>query len=244
MTLGVLSVNSLAANEIAPLETDTGSGCANLLQMKGTPFYSQTSQDEFVFSILYGVLNKQDQGYFLDIGAGHPTGINNTYFFEKNFQWKGTSMDVVAEYASAWSSSRNNLFLLEDATAANFDKILEDFPETIDYLSLDTDGNYTTILRRLPWDKHIFKVMTIEHDFYRFGPAHRAEEREFLNSQGYYLLCPDMSNDGNSFEDWWIHPSAFPPEVLANLLILDLASREHKDLVKIFQSVACSSSQN
>ena len=78
----------------------------------------------------------------------------------------------------------------------------------------------------------IFKVITIEHDAYRYGDLYRNSEREILAALGYYLLCPDVSNDGYPYEDWWIHPDFFPSSLFQKLTSLDLKSKDYMDVIK------------
>ncbi len=205
-------------------------GSCNVKQMD---FYSQASQDVFVFNVLYGILNKSDNGYYLEIGAGNPQDINNTYFFERNLGWHGVSIDLLD---SDWYSVRKNPLLVQDATQSDYVSILKSFPIVIDYLSLDIDGDYDTVLQRIPFNDHIFKIITIEHDFYRYGELFRESERQILISLGYHLLCPNVSCGGCCFEDWWIHPSVFPPAVFSALASLDLKEKDHKELVKTIAS--------
>jgi len=187
-------------------------------ELKYQQFHSQADQDYFVYLLLYRLLDKQDAGYYLEIGAGHPSDINNSLFFEKNFDWKGVSIDVSNTYKTMWDSTRKNPLLIEDARKSDYTSILSSFPYVIDYLSLDIDADYDIVLKRIPFNDHIFKIITIEHDFYKFGDTYREKERKILASMGYYLLCPDVS----AFEDWWIHPSAFPSDVFSMLASLDL----------------------
>ncbi len=200
-------------------------------------FHSQASQDKFVYTLLYDLLDKQDPGYYLEIGASYPKLINNTYFFEKNLDWNGVSIDISPAYVHLWFAARDNLLRIEDATRSDYTAILQDFPRVVDYLSLDIDCYYDTVLRRIPFHKHIFRVITIEHDFYSYGDTYRLKERRILKELGYYLLCPDVLNEGNSFEDWWIYPSEFPPEVLSALKTLDLKSKDHQELIEAIQTV-------
>lgn len=159
--------------------------------------------------ILYTLIKKKDQGYYLEIGASDPVANNNSYFFEKNHDWKGISIEINREHLAPWARKRKNPLLIEDATESNYVSILQSFPRIIDYLSLDVDGNYDSVLVRIPLHNYIFKVITIEHDFYRFGDMYRKKERAILSSYGYYLLCPDVIYPGlGPFEDWLIHPSA------------------------------------
>jgi hypothetical protein len=205
-------------------------------------FYSQASQDQFAHCILHQILDQRSGGYYLEIGAGHPSYGNNTYFFEKNYEWKGISIDISDEFKKVWASTRQNTLLIEDATRADYQSILQSFPRVIDYLSLDIDCSYDVVLRRIFLADHVFKVVTIEHDFYRLGDKFRHDEREILSSLGYYLLCPDVSvffNGKDSvFEDWWVHPTAFPPDVFNKLISLDLKAKSHDQLIDTIQKAA------
>ncbi len=201
-----------------------------------TDFHSQASQDQFVYHLLYDLLDKQDTGYYLEIGAGQPIDINNSYFFENHLGWTGVSLDIANDLSDSWYAVRKNLLLIEDATQADYVSILKSFPKVIDYLSLDIDNLYDVVLRRIPFNEHIFKVITIEHDFYRFGDVYREKERATLTALGYHLLCSDVSMRGLVFEDWWIHPSAFPASLLDSLTSLDLEAKDHKELIQRIQS--------
>ena len=206
-------------------------------QIEEGEFYSQVNQDKFVYSILYGLLDKQDKGYYLEIGAGEPIHINNSYFFEKNLQWDGVSIDISDELAERWYATRKNLLLSEDATKSNYSAVLKTFPRVIDYLSLDIDGYYDVVLEKLVCSNHIFKVITIEHDFYRYGDLYRQKERKILTGLGYYLLCSDVSDNGCAFEDWWIHPDFFPSSILSQLTSLDLRAKNYTEIMQVIRTV-------
>ncbi len=202
--------------------------------------YSQASQDQFVYLLLYELLDKQDDGSYLEIGAGHPSICSNSYSFEKIFGWKGISIDVADASKMIWASTRQNPLLIEDATQSDYRFILKSFPKVVDYLSLDIDNSYDVVLKRIPFDEHIFKIITIEHDFYRYGDTYKQSEREILTALGYYLLCPDvlisLNRTNCSFEDWWIHPSAFPADILSSLTSLDLKAKNHNELINIIRT--------
>lgn len=195
-------------------------------RVHGYESYSQAGQDVFVTFVSYNLLKKTGPGYYLEIGSGHPIDINNTYSLEKSRSWKGVSLDISSGLKSIWYNDRNNPLMIEDATQSNYQLLLKDFPSEIDYLSLDIDGEYDTVLKKLPFDEHSFKIITIEHDYYRYGDVYRKKERDFLLSHGYYLLCADISYYGNCYEDWWIYPPAFPTEVFEYLKSLNLHQKD------------------
>ncbi len=67
-------------------------------------YYSQTKQDEFLDIEVFK--NKQN-GFFLDIGAHDGITLSNTYFFEKNRNWKGVCIEPLPEIFSKLSENRN-----------------------------------------------------------------------------------------------------------------------------------------
>lgn len=105
--------------------------------------------------------------------------------------------------------------------------------------SLDVDSYYDVVLEQIPFNDYIFKVITIEHDFYRFGDIYRKKERDILISFGYYLLCPVVLHSAvGSFEDWWIHPSAFTASTLQALLSLDLTTKDHQQIIETIKRLS------
>lgn len=207
-------------------------------ELKKGDFYSQASQDRFVYSVLYSLEKKQDKGFYLDIGAADPVGTNNSFFFEKKMNWEGVSIEILSRYAKKWKAVRKNPLIIEDATKVNYSKVLSNFPKIIDYLSLDIDQLYDVVLEKVLSTGHIFKIITIEHDFYRYGDLFRAKEREILKKAGYYLVCPDViSNRDRIFEDWWIHPACFSKKGLAVLKSTDLKAKSNNEIIQIIQDL-------
>lgn len=208
-------------------------------------FNSQASQDEFVYTFLYEILSKQDSGYYLEIGAGHPVFTNNSCFFEKKLGWDGVSIDISSADQQAWNENRKNPLLIADAAQCDYHSVLKKAPDVIDYLSLDVDRDYDIILQQIPFDEHIFKVITIEHDAYQYGDVYKDRERTVLSSLGYYLLCSDVSLDWNhnncvqqcAFEDWWIHPSFLSDSLFQRLKALDLKQKDHAYIVSILHGL-------
>ncbi len=55
-----------------------------------TTYYSQYRQDEFIDKV---VLNKKQNGFFVDIGAHDGISFSNSYFFEKNRNFAGICIE-------------------------------------------------------------------------------------------------------------------------------------------------------
>lgn len=200
-------------------------------------FHGQASQDQFVYSVLCGLLGKEEAGHYLEIGGGDPIVINNTHFFDRELGWHGVSIDIQPHLVASWAAARRNKILIEDATRCDYREILNGFPQVVDYLSLDIDNFYHLVLQVIPFDEHVFKVITIEHDAYRLGTFYQDQERAFLSAQGYYLLCPNVHFKGLNFEDWWIYPDEFPIDVLTDLISLDLQGKDHKQIIDAIQTL-------
>jgi len=172
--------------------------------MNTDQFYSNAGQDEFAFKLN----NKKTNGFYLEIGCGDPTFENNTIFLE-SVGWSGISID----YVKCDYSGRKNKYFNENALEISYKHFLREnnAPKIIDYLSLDIDLSTTDCLYKLPLNEYVFKVITIEHDSYRFGDSPRSAQRKLLINAGYYLLCGDITTpplfEYQYFEDWWVHPS-------------------------------------
>lgn len=61
----------------------------NRSDKKYTKFCSQFGEDRWIFEHI----NLPENGVFVDVGAGHPVHLSNTYFFERN-GWTGLCIDA------------------------------------------------------------------------------------------------------------------------------------------------------
>lgn len=169
--------------------------------------HSQARQDAFVFHMLkLSSLSSEKGGTYLEIGAGDPIVGNNSYFFEKNFNWKGVSIDINETFIEKFKEVRKNTFICCDVTTCDWTNMNLDLPPLIDYLSFDVDEATPLAFKNFPFDSYEFKVMTIEHDRYRFGDDTRNMMRRELSKRGYQLICNDVRINGGMFEDWWVNP--------------------------------------
>lgn len=174
--------------------------------------YSQAFQDTFVVAALRG----RRGGVFLELGGNDPCVINNTYLLEKKYGWRGVMVEYVEAWAPAWASSRpGTCAVFADATRVDYTSL--DLPPVVDYLQIDLEVENRSTLSALEridrqlMDTTVFGVVTFEHDIYRgdfFGT--RARSREIFERRGYVRVWGDVSNLGNPYEDWYVHPSVVP----------------------------------
>ena len=164
----------------------------------------QSRQDEFVWLIL-----QRSTGTFLDIGSHDPVYISNTYALEQ-LGWNGFLFDIDPRWTEPVARTRSSPLIVADVSTFDWIKFLDDNQLSgtqMDYLSFDVDEASLATIRRFPFDRLSFRVCTIEHDRYRFGDAVADEMRAILQSNGYSLVCKDVRNQGQPYEDWYVHSS-------------------------------------
>lgn len=190
--------------------------------------YSQAFQDMFVLSMLEGKRN----GKYLEIGSAGPFHGSNTALLEKDFDWYGVGIEYKQDFCDQHAIHRKNKVLCVDATACNYNKILQEITNDniVDYLQIDCEPSKTTfeILLSIPFEKYKFAVITYEHDYYvDITRQYREKSRKYLQSLGYKLVVGNVSVDGfSAFEDWWCHPDLINPEII-NLM------QSNQDMVSI-----------
>jgi hypothetical protein len=173
------------------------------------------------------MLDGKKNGTYLEIGAYEGKFISNTYLLEKQFGWTGISIDIESSASVSFTSSeRNNKILIQNALDIDYYDLLikEGFPNQIDYLQLDIEPQQNTLdcLKKIPFDKFRFSVITYETDYYDPSVSReeshqvREESRKILESHGYELLVGNICNISNNdpFEDWYIDPSVIDPKIL------------------------------
>jgi hypothetical protein len=167
-------------------------------------YYSQewTAQDQFVAE----TLNFMKNGIFLDIGCYHYQDISNTYYLEKELNWKGIAIDLDGSFEQGWIENRpNSVFVCSDAVTMDYDALLKanNMPLVIDYLSVDLEPPVLTFaaLKKLFETDYTFKVVTFETDYYR-ETSTRDESRELFKQRGYVFI-----KELNQQDDYYIHSS-------------------------------------
>lgn len=166
--------------------------------------HSQAGQDVFVNYVL-----QKDNGTFLDVESGHPMKMSNTYELETKKGWRGLLIDGNKEFRDITQKERKSPFICADPRMIDWKTTLnEHFPGNfkMDYLSFDLGDKLLAVFPKIPLETVRFRVLTIEHEAYRFGDFARGPIRQRLRGLGYDLICSNVKNDGFPFEDWWVDP--------------------------------------
>jgi len=188
---------------VAPALKRTFEGAENIQKS-----YAQSHQDLFALLVNKG---KKD-GFYLEFGSGDPELHNNTCLLEREFNWRGISIDKAFGPTQRFRALRDNTCLQTDALTIDYEQVLLEYdaPKTIDYLQIDIDPPQSLsmdVLLKIPFDKYKFRAVTFEHNHYENQDI-RDKSREYLKSKGYKLVVSDISfYEDKSYEDWYIHNS-------------------------------------
>lgn len=76
-----------------------------LLDLEGVqPHFSQSGEDVVLHRIFYG----KENGFYVDVGAFHPTRYSNTYLLHKLFGWQGLNIDASKHAVDLFNQARPN----------------------------------------------------------------------------------------------------------------------------------------
>jgi hypothetical protein len=170
--------------------------------------YAQSHQDLFALLVADG---KKD-GFYLEIGSGDPELHNNTCLLEREFNWKGISIDLAFSETQRFRALRKNICLQTNALEIDYKSMLAELgaPKVIDYLQIDIDPPQSLsmdVLLKIPFDEYTFRAITFEHNAYEISDI-REKSRAYLESKGYKLVVSDIACDTDRpYEDWYIHSS-------------------------------------
>ena len=196
-------------------------------QTKISKNYSQAYQDLFVLSMLDGKTN----GRYVEIGGYDAKIFSNTFILESIFNWKGFSIEIDKTRCGNFNNDRDrqNRCYLADATKFDYigAMLTEKWKDRIDYLSVDCEPSYNTLksLLQFPLDRYRCSVITFEHDLYSDGSQILNKSREYLTDKGYQLVCSNVCNVANPFEDWWIDPQVVSEEIWKPFVCSNMEAR-------------------
>jgi hypothetical protein len=194
--------------------------------------YSQISQDKFVNLMLGNA-----KGFFLDFGCGdgisqhNPCG-NNTLLLEEN-GWDGLSIDLDPSLINIFKAHRKTNCEAVDLIKCDITDLLFKYkcPDIIDYFSFDIDGASEAVIKKFPFDKFTFKIITFEHDEYAIGPRTKNTAFEILSHHGYERLINNVIlTPHGSVEDWYVKKEFFN-----NKKLLYLNDVEHTEIFKFYE---------
>ena len=187
-------------------------------------YLGQIEQDKFVLN----VLNEKKNGYFLEIGSNHPIHINNSYLLEKQFDWKGIMVEYDPKFLPLYEEHRqNSIHIINDATTVDYKNVFEmnNTPLSVDYLQIDLEANNGSTIKTLHkldneiFDTYKFATVTFEHDIYHTNFDNtRLKSRDIFKKRGYVCVFEDINNDGNPYEDWYVHPDLVDMNYVNNLI--------------------------
>jgi hypothetical protein len=178
---------------------------------------SQCGQDYFVYKLLIeNQPQEQYSGTFIDIGCSLPIFYNNSYSLEKYYNWNGILIDIDSSLRNSIEKERTSKFIDIDVNDNNkWVTLVKEsgfkWNKVIDYLSFDVDDSGLEVIEKFPFNEFEFKVITLEHDKYRFGQSTQDRMQEILKNYGYEVICNNVKNDDSNhsnvyFEDWWVNP--------------------------------------
>ena len=190
--------------------------------------YSQLNQDIFVDTVL-----QQDSGFFIEAGCGDGHTLSNTLALEE-IGWTGLLIDIDKDLLEKCLKLRdkNSIILKLDLSLVSLSDVLRTFdaPKIIDYLSIDIDDYSLAPLVGFPFEEYSVKIITFEHDAYRFGSQLQTPSRKFLKEKGFKLVYKDVGIEAapvemglmtyhfaSPQEDWYINTDLVPEKNWANI---------------------------
>lgn len=176
-------------------------------------YNGQAGQDYFALM----VSNSKRGGTFVELGSNDPVLINNTYLLERDHGWRGLMVEYDAAYVDAYDEHRPaSTYIIADATTIDYAKAFRDagLPPNIDYLQIDLEVSNRSTLTALElldaqvMDTYRFAAVTFEHDIYAGDCFNtRLASRAIFERRGYVRVFSDIMNEGNAYEDWYVHPA-------------------------------------
>jgi len=176
-------------------------------------FYSQSEQDKWVHEFYKGKQN----GYFVEVGAYDGIESSNTYFLEKELNWKGLCIEAnknifnkltksrksknintaVASYAGYCKFSNDKISNNDYGDSVKCDTLNEILLETatqrdIDYLSLDIEGHECIALESLDFEYWNIGLITVEHNLYLTGDIEKNKIYDILSRNNFTRVKEDV----------------------------------------------------
>jgi hypothetical protein len=162
--------------------------------------FSQAGQDVFVHKVLEG----KTEGVFLDVGAGHPVNLSNTYALEQQFGWRGYLIEQNDIAAQMLRTDRKSAVLQVNALTVAWRTFEQ---KDFDYISLDVDYISHKVLLDMLVAGITARVWTIEHNEYSYpdgGSPAWVDRVLMAGAKGYELIAENVTNTELPFENWYV----------------------------------------
>lgn len=168
-------------------------------------------------------------GFFVDVGAHDGVVHSNTLLLERDYEWRGVCIEPQSGPFQQLTASRRaacvqtavlnadgEALLLHDRIAAGGAPVsclrlasvldLVDVSGTIDYLSVDVEGSELEVIASHDFERWPVNLITIEHNLYANGPAHKNSIFKELTALGFERVREDVVAPGyGPYEDWFLN---------------------------------------
>jgi FkbM family methyltransferase len=191
--------------------------------------YAQAAQDMWVIE-----QHGNEPGYYVDVGAYDGVEHSNTLALQER-GWQGMCIEPNGAAFAFLTQNRGVGTCLIDQACAGHAGIVQmegdtvvsfgpwddrsihcntlphfletcNAPPTIDYISLDTEGCELQILMAMDFNRWEVRLMTVEHNLYRDGPANKNAIFELLTARGFERAMEDVVAPGyGPYEDWYVN---------------------------------------
>jgi FkbM family methyltransferase len=158
-----------------------------------------------------GLCIEPNDMYFEKLKNNRNCSISNSLIFSESgkivdFEMSDAVSGIINENTGPFTGKKNIVQKTTETLGALLEKF--NFPTTIDYLSLDVEGQELEILQTFPFDKFKFRCITVEHNEPHVGPAMRMKIRELLEKNGYIFVKgnDDVNNWGHGpIDDFYVN---------------------------------------
>lgn len=126
-------------------------------------YYSQDGQDVYVSSILFNLLQCNDNKIIIDIGCNHPTKFSNSYFFEKYFNCNVFAIDPLTKFSEQWKIIRPTAIFIPTAVGKDIGHLTLNIPihdSTYDDM-FSTVVGYNPKVGKVNWESYKVPCTTL-----------------------------------------------------------------------------------
>ena len=166
-------------------------------------FYSQCGQDWFLATYIFP---GQTNGTFVDVGANHPTEINNTLYFEM-LGWTGIAFEPQATLCELWKQQRKTT-CFPYVLGAEKKKVSFHLDEVHTFSSVvDAEENSTTQKNCLILEQRRLDQVLLEHNYHHIDylsidvEGYEKDVLAGLDLSEFTINCVVIENNPTRFGD-------------------------------------------